>query len=552
MTTDQSVGQPVDLEPASQPSTDATDATAVAAIAAAVARASAGLASLPPETVRRLPSLRVALVGEGAYPFQPGGVSLWCHQLIQGMPEHTFTVATLTVHGRERSMWTPPGNLSHVINLPLWTPRPRRRGRRVAKPSPAFADAHESFLQAFLGQPYEQGRSTTEVSQQFLSALRTMTEQAGDLSQALLSNESVGRLQRAWLGAGLESLDPAAEGPLPLGEAIVACDRLEHLLRPLSYPPLCIDVCHLSMNGISVLLALRSKWAYRTPVVLSEHGVYLRERYLSLGADSTPPRVKLLLARFHRALASAAYQIADVLAPHSSFNSRWQLRCGAAADRIRTMYNGIDPADFPVAQGEPDEPTIVFVGRIDPLKDLHTLIRAFALVREQLPAARLRMFGPVSAGCDDYYRSCLQLIAHLNLTGAAVFEGKVSRAADAYQSGHLVALTSISEGFPFTVIESMSVGRPQVCTNVGGVSEAVGDAGMVVRPRDAAAVAAACVALLKDGELRRSLGERARQRVLDRFTLSQWTDAYREIYHDLAYPSSRSAGETADGEVKPS
>lgn len=511
----------------------------------AVAGAYAGVSPLPAQTVQDLRPLQVVLVGEGTYPFQPGGVSLWSHQLIQGMPEHTFTVVTLTVHGRERSMWALPDNLSQVVNVPLWTPRPRRRWR-TTKPSPAFADAHEAFLQTFLHLPLEDDRSVAEVSQQFLVSLRTMAEQAGDLSQALLSNESVGRLQRAWRSTGLQSPDPATAGPLPLGEAIVACDRLEHFLRPLSRPPLRADVCHLSMNGISTLVALRSKWAYGTPVVLSEHGVYLRERYLSLGADDAPARVKLLLTRFHRTLASATYQIADILAPHSSFNSRWQLRCGADADRIRTMYNGIDPADFPMAQAEPDEPTIVFVGRIDPLKDLRTLIRAFALVREELPTARLRMFGPVSAGCDDYYHGCLRLIEDLGLTGTAVFEGKVPRTAEAYQAGHLVALTSVSEGFPFTVVESMSVGRPPVCTDVGGVSEAVGDAGLVVRPRDVAAVAQACLALLKDGELRRSLGERARQRVLDRFTLAQWTDAYRDVYRYLTNPPGSAAADTPD------
>ena len=49
--------------------------------------------------------------------------------------------------------------------------------------------------------------------------------------------------------------------------------------------------------------------------------------------------------------------------------------------------------EFPAATGEPDVPTISFMGRVDPLKDLHTLIRAFALVREEIPEARLRIFG---------------------------------------------------------------------------------------------------------------------------------------------------------------
>ncbi len=79
----------------------------------------------------------------------------------------------------------------------------------------------------------------------------------------------------------------------------------------------------------------------------------------------------------------------------------------------------------------------------------------------------------------------------------------------------------------------MSTGRPQVCTDVGGVSEAVGDAGFVVPPRDHEAVAKACVRLLNDSGLRRTLGGRARQRVLDHFTLQRWNDTYLAIYAEL-------------------
>jgi glycosyltransferase involved in cell wall biosynthesis len=125
-------------------------------------------------------------------------------------------------------------------------------------------------------------------------------------------------------------------------------------------------------------------------------------------------------------------------------------------------------------------------------------------------------------------------VEELDLSDCAVFEGRVPSQVDAYHAGHLVALTSVSEGFPFTVVESMSTGRPQVCTNVGGVAEAVGDAGFVVPPRDHVAVARACVKLLSDSGLRRQLGQLARQRVLENFTLQRWNDGYRAIYTTLA------------------
>ncbi|MFC5994885.1 GT4 family glycosyltransferase PelF [Pseudonocardia hispaniensis] len=490
---------------------------------------------LPPTPQpRRQPrnrSLRIVLVGEGTYPYHPGGVSTWCHQLIHGMPEHRFTAVAVSVDGTERSSWPPPSNLVQVVNIPLWGPAPARR-RTARNRSASFAATHETFLRALIRPPGPGVDSAPDRTDEFLWALRAMFDhaQAGDLRSALVSNEALERLLRVWW----EARRYADIGPLSLRDALTATDRLEHLLRPLSHPPVVGDVCHLSMNGISALVAMAGKWAHGTPIVMSEHGVYLREQYLALDGADTPRAVNIIMLGFFRALARAAYRCADLLAPHSNYNRRWQLYNGADPARITTMYNGIDPAAFPQAQGEPELPTIVFVGRIDPLKDLHTLIRAFAIVRARVPAARLRMFGPVTPENEGYYASCLALVAQLGLSGAAVFEGRIPRQVDAYEAGHLVALTSVSEGFPYTVVESMSTGRPPVCTNVGGVSEAVGDAGFVVPPRDPAAVADACLRLLEDHELRLRLGGLARQRVLERFTLDQWTDAYRRIYDEMA------------------
>jgi glycosyltransferase involved in cell wall biosynthesis len=115
-----------------------------------------------------------------------------------------------------------------------------------------------------------------------------------------------------------------------------------------------------------------------------------------------------------------------------------------------------------------------------------------------------------------------------------VFEGRVPSPIDAYHAGHTVVLSSISEGFPYTVVESMATGRPPVCTNVGGVAEAVGNAGFVVPPRDHRAFADACVTLLRDPALRMRLGRAARQRVLNNFTLEQSLDAYRAVYRELS------------------
>ena len=122
----------------------------------------------------------------------------------------------------------------------------------------------------------------------------------------------------------------------------------------------------------------------------------------------------------------------------------------------------------------------MFVGRIDPLKDVETLLRAFAEVRAAVPGCRLRIFGPTPEGGEDYFDQCVALAGQLGLgDGSATFEGPISPTVAAYHAGHVLVLTSISEGLPYVVLEAMASGRPVVATDVGGVAEAVGNAGLL-------------------------------------------------------------------------
>ena len=324
-----------------------------------------------------------------------------------------------------------------------------------------------------------------------------------------------------------------------LADAVQATLWLARFLRPLSVRAPLAELTHATSNGLATLLAFSAKWTYGTPFVLTEHGIYLRERYLELRFSGHSPAFKAFLLRFYSGLTRAAYRMADLITPGSHYNERWEVREGADPTRIMPVYNGVNPAAFPPSAAEPEAPTISWVGRIDPLKDLETLIRAFALVREQLPAAQLRMFGSVPRGNEDYAQHCRNLTREVGVQGSATFEGHVPEVVDAYHAGHMVALTSISEGFPYTLIEAMATGRATVSTDVGGVSEAVGEAGLVVPSRDPYAVAQACVRLLSSAPLREQLGRAARQRVLSQFTLESFLDVYRGLYPQVARPLAR-------------
>lgn len=150
-----------------------------------------------------------------------------------------------------------------------------------------------------------------------------------------------------------------------------------------------------------------------------------------------------------------------------------------------------------------------------------------------MPEAKLRLFGGTPKGGEGYRDGCIALAAELGIADSVVFEGRVADITDAYAAGNVVMLSSISEGFPFTLIEAMSCGRSTVSTDVGGVREAVGDTGLVVPPREPEPMAAAALELLRDPERRARLGEQARLRVIEQFTLRQNIDGFRNIYTEL-------------------
>lgn len=478
--------------------------------------------------------MEIAILTEGTYPFHAGGVSVWCDQLVRGLPEHNFHVIAVTSDDSEVERAARPSNLTSVTKLPVWGPRPAsRRVSPVA--SRRFREAHCGFVESVV-HPDEPG-----AVQRFVDSLRSMFDYAREasLSAALLSNEALSQLSKAWQEAGRRSDGPRKRhAAISFADALTATDLIEHFLRPLSFTPPKADLFHAVSNGLCALVGLTGKWEHGAPFILTEHGIYLRERYLSYLSGPGTFTVKALLLNFLRLLSSAVYSEADVIKPASDYNQRWELRNGAEAARIDTIYNGIDIASFPVDNSEPAEPTISWLGRIDPLKDLKTLIRAFGYVQEEIPAARLRLFGAVPAGNEAYLAECRSLVDHLGLGAAVSFEGRVRDPADAYRAGTVVVLSSISEGFPYTLIEAMASGKATVSTRVGGVPEAVGDAGLMVAPRDDLGMAQACMQLLSDPELRRTLGARARQRITEKFTLAQCLDAYRGVYHAAARESS--------------
>ncbi|MEU0194158.1 GT4 family glycosyltransferase PelF [Streptomyces afghaniensis] len=465
----------------------------------------------------------VTMLTEGTYPHVHGGVSTWCDQLVKGMPEVDFHIVSLTGNGREPITWELPPNVYAHTSVPTWGPRPGRTRPPYGRARRRFTETYERFLLSFLdpGSHADFGESLTELAE---------LARDGRLPAALRTESALRSLMWIWT---MPHLPTAAARPT-VHDALTATDLLEHALRPLGVRIPEDSVAHAVSSGLATLPALAARHLDGVPFLLTEHGIYLRERYLGYRRDAQRWPVKAFMLGFYRELNSHGYRAADLITPCNQYNRRWEERGGADADKIRTVYNGVDPAAFPHAGPEPEVPTLSWCGRIDPIKDLETLIRAYAMVRAEIPATRLRLFGPVPPGGEAYRTRLEKLAAELGVTDGLTFEGRISEVWRAYAAGHLVMLSSISEGFPFSIIEAMSCGRTTVSTDVGGVREAVGDTGLVVPPREPEKMAAAALTLLKNDQRRTELGQLSRQRVIDRFTLRRSVDAFRTIYKELA------------------
>ena len=174
----------------------------------------------------------------------------------------------------------------------------------------------------------------------------------------------------------------------------------------------------------------------------------------------------------------------------------------------------------------------VAAARVFPLKDIETMIRSAAVARERLPSVRYLLYGSLDAD-PPYVRRCTDLVSELELEEVFRFGGFHPNPAEVYAEGDISVLSSISEGFPYTVLESMACARPVVATDVGGVKEALEGYGIVVPPRDPEALGRGVADLLEDEELRLDLGRRGREQVLARFRTSTSVDAYRNLYSDL-------------------
>jgi len=308
-------------------------------------------------------------------------------------------------------------------------------------------------------------------------------------------------------------------------------------------------VYHALSTGFAGLIGTEQKKQSGRPLLLTEHGIYWHE--IAMGVDELECGFKIIetetgplnlglswqgwLNSF-RDFARKAYAAADIITTVCHANREKQLSLGAEADKCRVVFNGVDVDLYHGvrSRGHTSVQRIGLVGRVTPLKDIKTFIRACALIRQSMPDTQFYVIGPTEQN-EKYFHECFELVDTLNLD-RFIFTGNVNP-LDYYKQLDVVVLTSRSEGQPLALLEAMAAGIPVVATDVGGCREIVQPeyddscpAGIICPPEDHRAIANAIVQICQNTELYRNFSRCGVERVKAHYTRQNFLDAYRNLY----------------------
>jgi len=482
-------------------------------------------------------TLSVLMTTEGTYPYSAGGVSTWCDALLRNTPDIRWTLLPLMMNPHIEQKFDPPANVRRILGVPLWG---------IEEPAEFITDIPFAQL-------YERKRRTTaaDIEREFLPLFRDLlgvicVDQADSptLGRVLTAMEDYFRAydynetfkSRPVWETFRSAVAPATaldEHKSPSLFDLTECLRwLYHFLIVLNVRVPRVSVTHATAAAFCGIPCITAKVRHGTPMLLTEHGVYLREQYLFLSRFRRLFFCKQFLLNLITAIARANYHFADVIAPVCHYNTRWEVAHGTPQQKIRVVHNGVDPDLFRPVPKLRGDPHVVATARIDPLKDIETLLRVAARIKVTHPRVKFSVYGAVAD--DAYYKRCLALRKHLGVEETVSLGTAVDDVVEAYRDADVVLLTSISEAFPYSVIEAMACEKAIVASDVGGVGEALEGCGVLVKPRDDAAFAAEVTRLLDNHSLRLRLGTRARARVIEDFRLDHSIARYLELYRGLA------------------
>ena len=475
----------------------------------------------------------VLLVNWDSYPnFASGGVYTWEKALIDKMPDWKFTVLNFLSNSNSNGVYSVPANVKSVIELPMYgtnryeefyndrsnlLPKIMRTNKSTIRDR--FVPLFKDFLSNTISGNFDPVRFIDHIFR--LHTFFQKYDAKKCLEHAL-----------AWeTFCECINADPIYR-LMPLKSTLTTFQTFQRSVQLLSIEIPKVDLIHCSLAWLPSLVAMVGKMENGCPMIVTEHGVAFRELMLYSSSYLYDEPSKIFSKVFTHNIVNGIYSAADIVAPVCYANTVWEKMLGADESKIRVIYNGVDTNRFrPLPLPKPPRnPMVVFVGRVDSFKDIVCLVTAISIAKKELPALECLIYG--SSTDLDYSQKCIQAIRAFHLEGSVRFMGPTKQPEKAYSQGDVVVSSSITEGFPFSVIEAMSCGKAVVATDVGGVREALDNCGILVPSRRPSEIAAAVVTLLKNDKLRNDLGLAAMKRAREKFTLDESIQNYKKLYEE--------------------
>ena len=462
-------------------------------------------------------SADIALLLEGTFPYVSGGVSSWVNQILQAYPEHRFAIVFLGSRREDYGdfRYALPPNVVHFEQHILFDALHSNIQPAPSRGHPeALAKARE-----FLG-ALEAHDGSAESRAKVLAAMRSIAlelQPGGSLPlEDFLHSEFAWDLIRD--SYRRHCTDPSFVDFFwtvrIMLQPLWLMARIAHGLIP-------VRVLHTVSTGYAGFLGGLLHHARGLPLVLSEHGIYTKERQIDLLQSAwirdnrnifqrDPMEVSFfrqMWIRFFDWMGRFCYGAADPIIALYENNRLRQVADGAAAERTVSIPNGIRIERFvPLRTQRPAEtpPVLCLIGRVVPIKDIKTFIRAMRRVVNRMPQAQAWVAGP-TAEDPAYADECQNLVDSLGLQANVRFLG-MQKVEELLPKVGVVVLSSISEALPLVILEAQAAGVPVVSTDVGSCrqlidglgpeDQALGSCGRVVGIANPEALADACLELL--------------------------------------------------------
>lgn len=462
--------------------------------------------------------MRVCLILEGCYPYTHGGVSAWTDNFIRLGPKNEYVLWTIGAASAERGQFKfqLPDNVAEVRELFL---DDALSLHSEAKAKKAFSD-----------------KEVTEL----LKMIRC-EDPDWDVIFRCYNEKKTNPVAFLMSEAFLDLLQKMCREDY----RNMAFSDLFYTMRSMFLPVMYLmtqdvpeaDLYHSLASGYGGIIGALAKWKTGNPFVLSEHGIYPREREEEiLRSQWIVPEFKDMWIKMFYMFSRCAYDSASEVTALFGRASQTQQDIGCDAKKCSVVPNGICLERYVgIPEKKPDD--MVQIGaivRLAPIKDIKTMLYAFAELTAVFPNAHLDILGDVDD--DEYRAACERLLEELQLEEKASLVGN-QNVCTYMAKFDFTVLTSISEGQPFALMESFAAARPVVATDVGCCREMIlGDmdenypCGFVCPPMDYIAIKRAMLLLCQDPVLRRQMGERAKRRAENCFQYPQMVEGYARAY----------------------